>query len=409
VSGVARTPVAITALAVGLAGALVTDARAAAAPANDAFATARPIEADQGTVEAANAGATKEVGEPPHAGNSGGASVWFRWTAPRDGQFAFATGRSDFDTVLAVYTGSGVGALAEVAADDDSGPGPTSEASFRAGGGTVYHVAVDGFLGKVGRVVLEWRPAPPNDNFADANVLEGAGGTAKSPGAGATKEAGEPAHAGEFEADRSVWFRWTAPATMRVGFVARGGAELAAAYTGTTLDTLTRLGSRRARWPVFEATAGTTYQIAVEGAGRETALAWQPGPPNDDFADARAIAGTNGRVRGWTVAATRQSGEPRHGPGSGASVWYRWRAQRNGMLRLVTAGSAYDTLLAAYRGSSLATLRRLAADDDSGPGLASAVRIPVQRGRVYRVAVDGFGGEMGELVLRWALAGPRAR
>jgi hypothetical protein len=395
-------------LLVAFAGLIAPGAGAAAPPANDAFAAALAIAGDRGSVEGANAGATKEPGEPAHAGNAGGASVWFRWTAPRDGQFAVATGQSDFDTLLAVYTGPGLGALAPVAADDDSGPGPTSEVSFRAAGGTVYHVAVDGFLGKVGRVALDWRPAPANDNFADAQTVEGEGGTTKSPGTGATKEAGEPSHAGEGEADRSVWFRWTAPATLRVGFVVRGDADRVAAYTGTTLDTLTRVGSQGGRWPVFDATAGATYHLAVEGAGRETVLLWQPGPPNDDFAEAAAIAGASGRVRGSTVAATRQAGEPRHGPGSRASVWYRWRAPRNGLLSLVTAGSTYDTLLAVYRGSSLATLRRLAADDDAGPALASAVRIPVRRGRVYRAAVDGFGGETGEVVLRWALR-PRPR
>jgi len=394
-----RTAVVVLALAPVVAAA--AHASAPAPPGNDAFVSARPIAGAQGQAETANAGATKEPGEPAHAGNAGGASVWFRWTAPRDGQFAFATGASDFDTALAVYTGPALGMLAQVAADDDSGPGPTSEVSFGAVGGTVYHVAVDGFQGKVGRVNLAWGPAPPNDNFVDAQTIEGASGTMKSPGAGATKEAGEPAHAGEYEADRSVWFRWTAPADMRVGFVVRGRVDVLAAYAGATLDTLTPVASRRARWPVFHATAGTTYHVAVEGAGREAVLLWQPSPPNDDFAAAAAIVGRSGRAQGSNIAASRETGEPRHGPGSRASVWYRWRAPRSGFLRLVTAGSTFDTILAVYRGSRLRALRRLAADDDSGPGFASAVRIPVERGVAYRIAVDGFGGSMGELVLRW--------
>ena len=32
-----------------------------------------------------NVGATKEPGEPDHAGDPGGASVWYTWTAPADG------------------------------------------------------------------------------------------------------------------------------------------------------------------------------------------------------------------------------------------------------------------------------------------------------------------------------------
>lgn len=409
-----RAVLAVAVVGLTLSAAAAPAAGSVAPPANDAFASARPIAGDQGGAETSNAGATKEAGEPAHAGNAGGASVWFRWTAPRGGQFAFLTGASeadvsDFDTVLAVYTGPSLGALAQVAADDDSGLGPTSEVSFRAVAGTVYHVAVDGFQGKVGRVDLAWRPAPPNDNFADAQAIEGTGGTVKSPGAGSTKEAGEPSHGEGLEADRSVWFRWTAPANTRVGFVIRGAVGALAVYTGASLDTLTPVGRERGFSRVFEATAGATYQVAVEGAGRETVLVWQPPPPNDDFAAAVAIAGRSGRVRGSTVAATREPGEPRHGTGARASVWYRWRAPRGGMLRLVTFGSAYDTLLAVYRGSRLRTLRRLAANDDAGAGLASAVRIRVERGRVYRVAVDGYGGETGSVMLRWTLSSRRAR
>src|SRR5687768_12741800 len=84
-------------------------ATAAVPPGNDAFSGASAIRGEQGQSETTNAGATKESGEPAHAGNAGGASVWFRWTAPRDGSFAFQTAhsesQSDFDTVLAVYTG----------------------------------------------------------------------------------------------------------------------------------------------------------------------------------------------------------------------------------------------------------------------------------------------------------------
>jgi hypothetical protein len=35
-----------------------------------------------GTVNDKNTHATRETGEPPHAGNAGGRSLWFRWTAP---------------------------------------------------------------------------------------------------------------------------------------------------------------------------------------------------------------------------------------------------------------------------------------------------------------------------------------
>jgi len=38
-----------------------------------------------------------------HAGEVGGHSVWFRWTAPASGPVDFNTVGSDFNTTLAVY------------------------------------------------------------------------------------------------------------------------------------------------------------------------------------------------------------------------------------------------------------------------------------------------------------------
>jgi hypothetical protein len=106
--------------------------------------------------------ATKEPGEPDHAGRFGGKSVWFKWTAPASGIATFNTYGSTFDTVLAVYTGTKVTNLVEVAANDDddnNGLSPTnrffaSEVRFNATGGTEYAIAVDGFGGVGGHVVL---------------------------------------------------------------------------------------------------------------------------------------------------------------------------------------------------------------------------------------------------------------
>src|SRR5207237_352764 len=81
-------------------------------PPNDAFANATPLGDDHGTVIESNAGATKEPGEPDHAGGRGGTSLWFRWTAPASGQAEFTTDddRTEVaDTLLAVYTGSALG------------------------------------------------------------------------------------------------------------------------------------------------------------------------------------------------------------------------------------------------------------------------------------------------------------
>jgi len=60
--------------------------------------------------------ATKEFGEPNHAGNSGGKSVWWSFQPPADGALALSTTNSTFDTLLALYTGANVRELTEGAA-----------------------------------------------------------------------------------------------------------------------------------------------------------------------------------------------------------------------------------------------------------------------------------------------------
>ncbi|HTH49453.1 MAG TPA: SBBP repeat-containing protein, partial [Candidatus Limnocylindria bacterium] len=80
-------------------------ADAAGLPVNDDFAARLPLTGVRITAAGRNLGATKEAGEPDHAGNPGGTSLWWRWTAPADGRLTLSTEGSDFDTLLAAYTG----------------------------------------------------------------------------------------------------------------------------------------------------------------------------------------------------------------------------------------------------------------------------------------------------------------
>src|SRR3989442_921761 len=89
-----------------------------AQPANDAFASAQSISGSSGTVTGTSSGATKESGEPNHAGNAGGHSVWYRWLAPASSPVTIDTVWSSFDTLLALYTGSSVSAPTTAANND---------------------------------------------------------------------------------------------------------------------------------------------------------------------------------------------------------------------------------------------------------------------------------------------------
>lgn len=89
----------------------------------------------------------KEAGEPNHAGNIGGRSVWWKWTAPSSGMATLTTQGSVFDTTLGVYVGPAVNSLTTIASNDDVQPGMVqySSVTFTATGGVTYYFGVDGF------------------------------------------------------------------------------------------------------------------------------------------------------------------------------------------------------------------------------------------------------------------------
>src|SRR5439155_809936 len=131
-------------------------------PANDNWANAALASGGSGSASGANDGATTESGEPLSLnGVPTGKTVWWKWTAPASGTVVFDTKGSSFDTVLGVFTGSSVSALAEVASDDDSGGNGTSRASFQASAGTAYYVQVGSYAGgATGTIALQWAQQP---------------------------------------------------------------------------------------------------------------------------------------------------------------------------------------------------------------------------------------------------------
>ena len=258
--------------------ALSSDPAGAAAPGNDDMANSTVIVGSAGKVEGSTVDATEEEGEPDHAGNPGGASVWYEWRAPADDGFVFDTCLSDpatsFDTLLAIYAVVGPGELAPVVSDDD-GCGLQSRVILTATAGTVYRIAVDGAndgLGPArGPLVLRWVQVPANDAFAAAEPVAGTSGTVAGSNVGATRERGEPAHAGN-PGGSSVWYQWPAPKDTEVTFDTCGSDfdTLLAVYSGDALLDLQPVASNddscaQQSSVTFTVTAGTVYRIAVDG------------------------------------------------------------------------------------------------------------------------------------------------
>ena len=135
-------------------------------------------------------------------------------------------------------------------------------------------------------------------------------------------------------------------------------------------------------------------------------------PPNDNFVNAQVVTGNSGTAVGTNAFATKETGEPDHSPDgepSGKSIWYRWTAPNSGTVTMTTAGSNYDTLLAVYGGTSVSALGPpiAANDDENNPGgiLTSRVQFSAVSGTTYQIAIDGYGGDQGDVTFNWNLPG----
>lgn len=263
-----------------------------AALPNDHWANAAPLTGSVAFASATNLIATKEPGEPNHAGVAGGRSLWWRWTAPGNGLTTINTYDSisfhpdnfggPLDTVLAVYTGSSLTALTMVATNnDDAFFAPNSSVTFSAVGGRTYYIAVDttlvgdppsqdfGFI----NLQLEQLTAPPNDMFSNRVAIVGFPAVVAGTTVNATRETGEYTNP-NITGGGSVWWTWTAPFTGRVIFTTEGSSidTVLAVYRGVNFSVANLLGQNDfakegARYSrlILNVTSNTTYNISVEG------------------------------------------------------------------------------------------------------------------------------------------------
>jgi alpha-tubulin suppressor-like RCC1 family protein len=110
----------------------------------------------QSTVQATS------FGDPvPDCVDGFGHGVWYQFTAPVTGQLIVDTFGSDFDTGLAIYTGS-CDALTEMACNDDvAGVGVTSQVTIPTTAGTTYFIIAGGYDSDAGNLVLHLNHLTP--------------------------------------------------------------------------------------------------------------------------------------------------------------------------------------------------------------------------------------------------------
>ncbi len=271
-----------------------------------------PFNTSQDTMKATVASDDPDMGAGDVANSN---TVWFRLAAPGDGSIRANTFGSNYDTVMAAFSGSR-GNLILLASNDDSGSSFQSRVSFNVQGGITYYLEVA--------------------QYGDAS-----GG---------------------------------------------GWLSLTVEFSSSSVEAATPTATP---W---------VYATAVPTPTRVPAAA----PSNDDIGAAAVIEGFPYSASLDTSGATVASDDPAMGAGEGTNshtVWYRFVAPGSGSVRATTAGSDYDTVLAAFTGSR-GSLSLVASNDDVSPTVQSEVRFNVHAGTTYYLEGAQFGISTGGGVLR---------
>ena len=467
---------------------------------NDFWVGATPLLGLSGVLSANNSSATLEPNEPSLGYGYGGASLWFAYTPTSNGSLTVNTRGSNFDTVLAVFSGAQLANLSRLAINDDyrfeTNYSLQSQVTVTLAAGQTYWIRVHSYGSSRGDVVLNWslesactERVVANDDFCAAVELIAGDEPAIVNASLATTETGEPGIG-----SHSLWYMYTAPADGTLTITrADEISSVIEVYKGDTLSSLQpdsrwlTLSGTSPRSGTMQTSAGETYRIrraldtaasgsistslsfvptptftvpsrptslsVRDGAHGSVIVSWQPptndggtpitsydvttqpeagtceadsttltctldglsawtrytvavtarnavgqsvarsqtfvpGNMNDSFSSASQLAdGNSGTTYSSNNFATAEYGEPAHVYGPYHSMWFIIDVPGSGALHLSTAGSNFDTTMAVYRGSTFATLSKVAQNDDATGTVTSAV--------------DGYNGRQGAITLNW--------
>jgi hypothetical protein len=345
------------------------------APENDAFARRQALTGIDVSLTASQWAATREPGEPKHAGASVGRSVWWTWTAPTNGSATVAARAVPSEIrsqtpYLAVYTGSAVNSLTLVStyAEQDS----YGVASFAAQAGKTYQIALD----NPGPAVIGGVPSsyPGTDVELELHFT--------------TLKLVSPITNQNLVSPQPVVLEINQPVEAFDGKIV--GVTYVVGRVGsqpTVLTEYVQTGTPPFRLVVEDHPTGAFVAVAVatNDAGRVSvspSVAFTRRPANDGFATRIAVEGRYGLVQGTLEGATREAGEPLSVKyPSAVSLWYSWKAPSDGWLE---AESVEAGEVAVYSGGSLAQLTRVSANVNTGYA-GTAVR--VTRDTTYAIAV----------------------
>ncbi len=149
--------------------------------------------------------------------------------------------------------------------------------------------------------------------------------------------------------------------------------------------------------PTANQVIAATYGRGFYSAPPVSATSTSTGPANDDLLNAASLTtlpASPATVN--TSQAGEQNGEPLDPSCSdfmGKTVWYRYAPTTDTSVTADTLGSTFDTVLVAYKGTSLADLVAVACDDDSGDATTRTSKLAplvARAGSTYWFQVGGY-------------------
>ncbi len=364
------------------------------------------------------------------SGNNFQEDVWYTFTAPCDGLMSIDTCGSNFDTVLAVYTGS-CGSLTQVGCNDDSpicGGLQSAIANMPMTFGTVYRIRLGGFSGANGQglvnLVTSACPPPSNNNCGAAITIDQCAPVAFSTIGATTDGPIEPALCNSFSfqgVGSDVWYRYVAPCagTVRVSLCGSGYDTKLAVYNScpggpdqaiACNDDWCGLQSQ----VEFAASAGSDYYFRVGGYNNQQGVGTLQvtnlgcAVANDTCATAQNVA--TGSTPFSTVGACSDGFTSTQCLNDGGNiprdVWFRWTAPAcGGQVTIDTCPNSFDTKLAVYESCPAGNNTTIACNDDAC-GLGSRVQFNPTPGAVYLVRVGGYNNQMGTGTLNISYSAP---
>ena len=248
--------------------------------------------------------------------------------------------------------------------------------------------------------------APANNKISKAHNIASLPFSYSENTNGATLQKGEPDGC---VMGGSVWFKITPAHDEAVVFDTSGSNFDSAMqiFSGTTLSNMSYMACAQ-DWQDSNAAvdaltlhAGVHYVIQVGGQEGATGTlqfaARLATVPNDNFASATTIISLPDIAQQWTLAATLEPGEPEPSCQLAAqqSVWFDYTPTATQLVNLSTTpafhiGANYNTVIAVFTGSTLASLSEIACNDDYDDLVNSQLTaVTFTAGVTYHIQVSG--------------------